>query len=134
MYLFGSGLRRLGLGFVTLGCLRYLRARRLRQDSRRLDSPAYPELQAHNQGTPEGITLFYSELADLLRLFIERRFAVPAPNPTTREFLGDLQKNTALESSQRELLETISQYAAISSSSLAKPRVWRIATLLWNWC
>ncbi len=100
------GVAALALGFVTIGYLRYRRAGRLRQEEPAIWFRRHVnELRARNQGTPEQISFFYSELADLLRLFIERRFAVPAPTRTTREFLGDLQKSAALEPSQRELLE-----------------------------
>ena len=96
----------LALGFVGVGYVRIRRANRFRQEEpapwirRRINA-----LRAQNQGTPEQIARFYGELADLLRYFIERRFAVPAPTRTTREFLDDLQKSSALEPNQRELLE-----------------------------
>jgi hypothetical protein len=94
------------LGLLTIGYIRYRQAYRLRQEEpapwirRRIGA-----LRAQNQGTPQQIAFFYSELADELRLYIERRFAVPAPTRTTREFLGDLQKSASLEPNQRELLE-----------------------------
>ena len=96
----------LGLGFLGVAYVRIRRFYRLRQEEpatwirRRIDA-----LRAENQGTPEQITRFYSELADLLRYYIERRFAVPAPTRTTREFLDDLQQSAVLETNQRELLD-----------------------------
>jgi hypothetical protein len=100
------GVLALALGFVTTGFLRYRQACRLREEVPAVWVRRHiNELRTRNQGTPEQIAHFYSELADLLRLFIERRFAVPAPTRTTREFLGDLQKSAALEPNQRELLE-----------------------------
>jgi hypothetical protein len=96
----------LALGFLGVGYVRLRRAYQLRQEEpapwirRRIHA-----LRAQNQGTAEQITRFYSELADLLRYFIERRFAVPAPTRTTREFLDGLQKSAALEVNQKELLE-----------------------------
>src|SRR5207245_2885857 len=92
-----TGVLLLIMGFVGLGYVRLRRSLRMRQEEpapwirRRLGA-----LRTQNQGTPEQIASFYSELADLLRLYIERRFAVPAPTRTTREFLGDLQKSAAL--------------------------------------
>ena len=96
----------LALGFIGVGYVRLRRASRLRQEEpapwirRRISA-----LRAQNQGMPDQIARFYSELADLLRYYIERRFSVPAPTRTTREFLDDLQKSAVLEPNQRELLE-----------------------------
>lgn len=93
-------------GFATLGGLRYRRSRRLR-----LEQPEpwirrhVAQLRAQNLDSPEKITRFYGELADLLRHYIERRYALPAPNRTTREFLGDIQGGAALDGEQRAVLE-----------------------------
>lgn len=96
----------LGAGFLTIGYLRQRLRRRSRQEQpapwmrRRL-----AELRAQNLGTSESMARFYGDLADLLRHYVERRYALPAPTRTTHEFLGDLQLSAVLTGSQRELLE-----------------------------
>jgi hypothetical protein len=96
----------LAVGFLTIGYVRYRQMRRAR-----LEQPApwmrrrLAELRAQNLGSPERIARFYGDLADLLRHYVERRYALPAPTRTTREFLGDIQISAALAENQRELLE-----------------------------
>jgi hypothetical protein len=96
----------LAAGFGTIGYVRYRARHRLREEEpipwlkRRL-----VQLRTRNVGTPRESVRFYSDLADLLRQYIERRYALPAPTRTTREFLGELQENTALDEQQRALLD-----------------------------
>lgn len=96
----------LAAGFVTIGWLRYRARRRLREEEpipwlkRRLG-----ELRAQNVGTPEENVRLYSDLADLLRQFIERRYALPAPTRTTREFLEEIHKSPTVAVEQRTILE-----------------------------
>jgi hypothetical protein len=96
----------LAIGFTAIACLRYRQRRRLQHERpaswlrRRL-----AQLRAQNLDTPERIVRFYTDLADLLRHYLERRFGLPAPSRTTREFLGDIQNSSALAVDQRALLE-----------------------------
>ncbi|CAN5274908.1 hypothetical protein BH10PLA2_BH10PLA2_14260 [soil metagenome] len=96
----------LALGLVTMLTIRYRRAIRYRQEDpghwlrRRIE-----ELRPKDQREPEAIARFYSDLADLFRHYMERRFAVPSPTHTTREFLGDVQASATLDEHQRALLE-----------------------------
>jgi hypothetical protein len=96
----------LAVGFLTIGFVRYRQASRFKQEDpdswlrRRVN-----ELRAQNLGESEQIARFYGDLADLFRYYMERRFALPAPSRTSREFLGDLQKSPGLDPGQRELLE-----------------------------
>jgi hypothetical protein len=96
----------LTLGFAGIVAIRIRRALRNRQEDpghwlhRRIG-----ELQRQHDHDPDSIAQFYSELADLFRRYMERRFAVPAPTRTTREFLGDLESGNLLDENQRAILE-----------------------------
>jgi hypothetical protein len=96
----------LAFGFAGIVAIRTRRALRNRQEDpghwlhRRIS-----ELQRQNDHDPDSIAHFYSELADLFRRYMERRFAVPAPTRTTREFLGDLESGNLLDENQRAILE-----------------------------
>ncbi len=95
----------LALGFAAVVGMRISRAIRHRQEDpqhwllRRIG-----ELRSENGDSPEKIARFYADLADLFRHYMERRFAVPAPNRTTREFLGDLESGELLDEKQRAIL------------------------------
>lgn len=49
--------------------------------------------------------LFYIRISDILRHYIENRFALHAPERTTEEFLAELQRSTALASDHKVLLK-----------------------------
>ena len=44
-------------------------------------------------------------VSDAVRLYLEERFELRAPDRTTEEFLVDLKRTSALDSAQKELLE-----------------------------
>jgi hypothetical protein len=48
---------------------------------------------------------FYSELSDIIRQYLEERFAINAPEMTTEEFLGSLKTSPVLNDSQQQLLK-----------------------------
>lgn len=54
------------------------------------------ELQAKNYPARGLVKEYYSELSDILRKYIEARFALNAPDMTTEEFLDSLKRSEAL--------------------------------------
>ncbi len=51
------------------------------------------------------IKLFYQKLSDILRFYIEHRFALRAPERTTEEFLDELRNSNRLSTENRQALE-----------------------------
>jgi hypothetical protein len=48
---------------------------------------------------------FYSELSDIIRLYMEERFFLKAPEMTTEEFLDSLRRLPVLNDDQKEILK-----------------------------
>ena len=74
---------------------------------------AYEELEAllKEKLVEKGeVKAFYLRLSNLLRHYIENRFALRAPERTTEEFLTDLRSTEALVSSHKELLKAFLQH------------------------
>ena len=55
--------------------------------------------------------LFYAELSDIIRLYIENRFAIRAPEMTTEEFLNSIQNAQVLTDQHRSALKNFLQAA-----------------------
>ncbi len=96
---------------LLLGTYFYFRYRR----KRRPGSEALPSAQALAGDELErllsrdlialgAVKMFYQEISDILRRYLERRFFLKAPERTTEEFLAEIRYGTALQSSQQELL------------------------------
>ena len=49
--------------------------------------------------------LFYSELSDIVRHYLEDRFRIKAPEMTTEEFLSDVKTSPALKEEDKESLK-----------------------------
>ena len=58
------------------------------------------------KGLPDGdaVDAWYVELSDIVRRYLEDRFAVRAPELTTEEFLQEAQRSAELSTSHRRLL------------------------------
>ena len=54
--------------------------------------------------SPESIRLFYYDLSDILRHFIEDIYGINAPELTSEEFLDRLRKEESLEKAHQTLL------------------------------
>ena len=65
----------------------------------------------NNQDLPGNgkIKLFYEQLSNILRFYIEHRFALRAPEQTTEEFMDDLRTTNKLNSDNRQMLEEFLQ-------------------------
>ena len=48
---------------------------------------------------------FYVRISDIIRIYLEQRFQLRAPEMTTEEFLAELRESDALEARFRPLLE-----------------------------
>ncbi|MCP4760051.1 MAG: hypothetical protein GY894_05140 [Planctomycetes bacterium] len=57
------------------------------------------------------VDAFYTSLSDIIRQYIEGRFALNAPRKTTAEFLGDAERDARLNESQRSHLRTFLRVA-----------------------
>ncbi len=62
------------------------------------------ELQAKNYPARGMVKEYYSELSDILRKYIEARFALNAPDMTTEEFLDSLKRSEALNDGDKAKL------------------------------
>jgi hypothetical protein len=74
---------------------------------------AYEELEAllKEKLVEKGeVKAFYLRLSNILRHYIENRFALRAPERTTEEFLADLRTTEALVPSHKELLKVFLQH------------------------
>lgn len=66
---------------------------------------ALAQLAARDYIEQRRVKIFYSELSDILRRYIEARFQIAAPEMTTEEFLGSLRQSLNFDAAQRRLLE-----------------------------
>lgn len=78
------------------------------------------KLRQKKPATPDDAHVYYTELTDILRLYIERRYGCKATAMTTSEILVQLQpyNNVSLIDKLRKLLESIDlvKYAGISNA------------------
>lgn len=65
---------------------------------------------------------FYSELTLIVRRYIERTSGVRAPEQTTEEFLREMRKHSAFDSSARERLKAFLESADLVKFAGIKPR------------
>lgn len=68
---------------------------------------ALARLRSASRGTPEEVDGFYVEVSRILRIYLEQRFGLQAPERTTEEFLGQLNAQGAaspLNGTQRNAL------------------------------
>jgi len=66
---------------------------------------ALAQLAARDYINQRRVKIFYSELSDILRRYIEARFQIAAPEMTTEEFLESLRQSLNFNTAQRRLLE-----------------------------
>ena len=73
---------------------------------------------------------YYSQLANILRHYLESRFAVKAPEMTTEEFIARLRNDAMLTGEQKELLRRFLQcadmvkFARFASSVSERKSAW----------
>ena len=65
--------------------------------------------------------LFYLRLSNILRHYIEDRFALRAPESTTEEFLLDLRKDDRLDAGQRNLLRQFLEHCDLVKFAELEP-------------
>lgn len=96
---------------LLLGAYFYIRWRR----QRRSGLEAFPSAQALARDELDwllgrdliaqgAVKMFYQEISDILRRYLERQFSLKAPERTTEEFLAEISCGTKLQPSQQELL------------------------------
>ena len=66
---------------------------------------ALGRLRTQSRITPREIETFYVEVSDVLRVYLEERFGLRAPERTTEEFLRDLEGGAQLAREHRAELE-----------------------------
>lgn len=67
---------------------------------------ALDEIRRKNLIEQGKIKEYYYQVSNVLRHYIEGRFAIMAPERTTEEFLGELQKTSVLNSDQKSVLKS----------------------------
>ena len=87
----------------------------LPQNFRRLD-----ELEKKNLWQSDRIKEYYTELTDIIRIYIEDRFNTPAMELTTDELLYKAKMHKSLQP-YRQLLETILTTADLAKFAKAQP-------------
>lgn len=65
---------------------------------------ALARLRYQRLDTPEGLADWYVTLSTVVRIYIERRFGLRAPEMTTEEFIFAVQRDSPLTPAHRELL------------------------------
>ncbi len=92
------------LGFMLLAAL-FQRGRKTDKVMNRTPWQAANDrldmLQAKQYPEKGMIKEYYTELSDILRRYIEERFALNAPEMTTEEFLGSLRMSSALNDDEK---------------------------------
>lgn len=107
---------------IVVFYVRYLRQRRLIQEV--AEKPALPQIPAHllaleqldelvreklwQQGK---IKLYYSRLTDIIRLYIEHRFGVPAMEQTTEDIIRDFARDGLIREGIRNELKALLELA-----------------------
>jgi len=107
---------------ILIFYIRYLRKKRLQAEV--AEKPAPPAIPAHlialeqldalvqeklwQQGK---IKLYYSRLTDIIRLYIERRFNVPAMEQTTEDIIRDFTRNGQIKEGIRQELKALLELA-----------------------
>lgn len=102
----------IGGGLVLLGLVAWLlrRSRRTtdaappRRPAHEVALAALEELVADDLPGRGEIKPYYQRISDILRHYIEDRFGLHAPDRTTEEFLGELERGSALDAAHRLLL------------------------------
>lgn len=105
------------LGLVLLvWLLRRLRRERTEQHPQAIPLPAHVKalralarLRQQPRISHEQIEGFYVELAQVLRVYLEERWQLHAPERTTEEFLGEAERGTVLRHEQRAQLQRFLQ-------------------------
>ena len=72
-------------------------------------------LRKQNPADSQSIKDYYSELADIIRRYIEARFMIRAPEMTTEEFFAHLRNSDRLNDQQKKLLSDF-----LNSSDMVK--------------
>lgn len=93
------------LAFVGLGC--YLRYRATRKPVKLPHETALEEIEAIKAFLAQtgDIKEVFVRISDCIRSYIERSFAVKAPEMTTEEFLNSVKVSSALTMDQKDLLK-----------------------------
>lgn len=79
------------------------------------------ELAANLPATPEGVERFCRLLCDVIRLYVEQRFALPATQQTTVEFLQAIQNSSEFSASHRTLLVDLLSHCDRAKFAPARP-------------
>ncbi|MCB9876194.1 MAG: hypothetical protein H6835_01220 [Planctomycetes bacterium] len=83
--------------------------------------------------TPAEIEAFYVAVSQVLRVYLEQRFALRAPERTTEEFLRDLEAGDGLAQRHRAELERflsqcdLVKFAAVRPGAAEHDAVWQLA-------
>ena len=81
---------------------------------------------------------FYSELSHIIRVYIENRFQIRAPEMTTEEFLISLQQSSKLKSEHKEILKSfltscdMIKFARCTSTKEEGERNWQLIVQVIN--
>ena len=78
-------------------------------------------LRTAPRGTTAQVESFYVEVSNVLRLYLEERFALRAPERTTEEFLRELEAGAALAREHRGELERFLQQCDLVKFAAAMP-------------
>ncbi len=90
-------------------------------------------LQGSPRATRAEIERFYVDVSTVLRVYLEERFALRAPERTTEEFLRELEGGDALALGHRDELERflsqcdLVKFAAFAPSDAAHLATWQLA-------
>ncbi len=116
----------LTIALVALGLIllaRHLRGSQVRQQisAYRTARMALDRLMNHPLPPPQELDPFFVQLSSIIRQYVERRFALRAPELTTEEFLAAMVQSPELRESHRELLREFLRKADLVKFAGALP-------------
>jgi hypothetical protein len=124
---------------LVLGALVWWWRRRRPRQRDVLETPLPPHVKALRaltrlkgapRGTAEQVDAFYVEVSHVLRVYLEERFGMHAPERTTEEFLVELESDARLSPEQRgRLREFLAQCDLVKFARMMPPEAVHARTL-----
>ncbi len=117
----------LGLGGLYFLLKRYFRKKQILKKeisirpAHEIAYQAFKELQKKNLPKIGKIKEYYIELSGIVRLYLENRFMIKAPEMTTEEFILSLQTADCLSPEQKKLLKEFLQHCDLVKFARFKP-------------
>lgn len=114
---------------ISMVILWGLKKRRMKQEKEEVRIPAHiialqalADLLSSDLFLQGEIKLFYQKISDILRVYIENRFGLQAPERTTEEFLQELQSNKVLPEEYNSILKAFLNHCDLVKFAKLTPK------------